>query len=332
METPTPLTNDNTSLTPVTEFDGPALHFDFPSLQIGVAEYPEGPTGCTVFYFPQGALAAVDVRGGSYATLFTEHLHHGDGRVHAICLAGGSFYGLEAATGVAAELFAMRGYSIQWGGIALVSGAIIFDYWPRLNSIYPDKALGRAAMRAARPGFFPLGPRGAGSSASAGKTFGLEKGEMAGQGGAYRQLGSSKLAVFTVVNARGAIVNRQGQVVRGHYDRETGTRIHAAEEMERTLVSPGQSDQQVGSTTLTVVVTNRKLAPWPLRQLARQVHSSMARAIQPFHGMTDGDVLYAVTTGEVEEDEPEESTLALAASELAWDAVLNSFEQTRESD
>jgi L-aminopeptidase/D-esterase-like protein len=320
-----PLTNDNTPLAPVTSFDGPMLELDFPTLRIGVAEYHEGPTGCTVFYFPQGALAAVDIRGGSYATLFTDHMHHGDGRLHAICLAGGSFYGLEAATGVAAELFAMRDYSIKWGEIALVSGAIIFDYWPRGNSVYPDKALGRAAIRAARPGLFPLGPRGAGSGASAGKTFGLEGGEPAGQGGAFRQIGDTKVAVFTVVNARGAIVNRQGEVVRGHYDRESGVRIHAADELERTLAAAGQPGPQVGNTTLTVVVTNRKLAPWPLRQMARQVHSSMARAIQPFHGTTDGDVLWAVTTGEVDDAEPDESVLALVASELAWDAALNCF-------
>ena len=46
------LTNRNTQLTPRTAFDGPTLTFDFPGLQIGVAEYDEGPTGCTVFCSP----------------------------------------------------------------------------------------------------------------------------------------------------------------------------------------------------------------------------------------------------------------------------------------
>jgi 6-aminohexanoate-oligomer endohydrolase len=320
------LTNDHAQLVPATSFAGPALEFDFPALQIGVAEYGEGPTGCTVFYFPGGVIGAVDIRGGSFATLFTDHLHHGDGKLHAICLAGGSFYGLEAAAGVAAELFAMRGYSIKWGEIALVSGAIIFDYWPRANAIYPDKELGRAAVRAARPGLFPLGARGAGRSATVGKSLGLEGGEPGGQGGAFRRVGDTAIAVFTVVNARGAIVDRAGRVVRGHLDRETGTRRHSIEHLDRTLAA-AQRGSQPGNTTLTVVATNRKLAPWPLRQLAREVHSSMARPIQPFHSLTDGDVLYAVTTNEVDDPALDEAALATIASELAWDAVLSSVQE-----
>ena len=87
-----PITNDLVSLTPITSFDGPVLKFDFPGLSIGVAEYSEGPTGCTVFLFTKLAQAAVDVRGGSHGTLLTEERE----RVGAICLAGGSLMGLEA--------------------------------------------------------------------------------------------------------------------------------------------------------------------------------------------------------------------------------------------
>jgi L-aminopeptidase/D-esterase-like protein len=46
---------------PVTRFDGSTLEFDFPGLEVGCAEYEEGPTGCTVF---QSATVATDVRGG----------------------------------------------------------------------------------------------------------------------------------------------------------------------------------------------------------------------------------------------------------------------------
>ena len=41
------------------------LELDFPGLEIGVAEYAEGPTGCTVFHFPRDASMHIDVRGGS---------------------------------------------------------------------------------------------------------------------------------------------------------------------------------------------------------------------------------------------------------------------------
>jgi L-aminopeptidase/D-esterase-like protein len=79
---------------------------------------------------------------------------------------------------------------------------------------------------------------------------------------------------------------------------------------------------RAGNTTLTVVVTNQKMDAHPLRQLARQTHGSMARAIEPFHTLTDGDTLYAATTGEVTNAEVSDSMLGVIASELAWDAVL----------
>ena len=63
-----------------------------------------------------------------------------------------------------------------------------------------------------------------------------------------------------------------------------------------------------------------------LRTLGRQVHASLARAIQPFHALVDGDVLYAVTTDEVDDDSMDSLTLGVIASELAWDAVLASFD------
>lgn len=312
-----PLSNDAVTLEPRTAFDGPELAFDLPGLEIGVAEYDEGPTGCTVFHFPDGASAATDVRGGSPGTV------GGYEWAHAICLAGGSLYGLEAAAGVSAELFARRGYDVEWGSIALVSGAIVYDFGPRFGSaVYPDKALGRAALRAAVPGRFPLGARGAGRSVSVGKTFGYEHAEPGGQGAAFRQVGDSRLAVFVVVNSIGAVVDRDGTVVRGHVA-EDGTRSTLETELERRLlVGEPTSLHALGNTTLTVVVTNQKLERFALTQLGRLVHASLARAVRPWHTLRDGDVLYAVSTNELDEG-IDDLTLGVLASELAWDAVLS---------
>src|SRR5205814_7945844 len=108
--------------------------------------------------------------------------------------------------------------SVSSKHMALVSGAILSDYSPRDNVIYPDQKLGRAALQAARPGIFPLGARGAGRSATCGSVFSRAYQEPSGQGGAFRQIGSTKVGVFTVVNAVGVIVDRQGQVIRGNRD------------------------------------------------------------------------------------------------------------------
>lgn len=307
-----------TELSPIVDFDAPLLTFDFPGLQIGVAAYELGPTGCTVFYFPMGGIAAVDIRGGAPGTLMA-----GDGWVDAICYAGGSLYGLEAATGVAAELFARRHYGIQWQEIAKVRAAIIFDFFPRCNPIYPDKVLGQVALRSARSGVFPLGAHGAGRSATVGKTFDPNRAEATGQGGAFRQIGPTKLAVFTVVNAMGAIVDRQGRVVRGQLCPFTGVRTSTLNDLEERIRTHAQAKTTKGNTTLTLMVTNQRLELKQLKQLSRQVHSSMARAIHPFHTLDDGDVFYAVTTNEVKNDQLETTALGLLASELAWDAVLS---------
>lgn len=314
--------NDTVHAVPLTDLAAARwLDVDFPGLEFGVAEYAEGPTGCTVFHFPELASMHIDVRGGSPG-INGEHLT----LTNAICFAGGSLYGLEASTGVAAELFARRGYSTKWMDIALVSGAIIFDYGRRENAVYPDKELGRAAVRAFRPGRFPLGPHGAGISATAGHG---ETAELSGQGGAWRRIGATRVAAFTVVNAYGAIIDRTGGVVRGNRDPNTGTRSRAERMVETTGAydpPPGRLRGVSQNTNLTLVVTDQKLDALQLRSLARQTHSSMARAIQPFHTRWDGDILFAVSTQKVDNPALDEVSLAVIASELAWDAVLVSFD------
>ncbi len=313
-----PITNDTARLVPHIPRGGRVLEFDFPGLEVGVAEYAEGPTGCTVFHFPSVASMQIDVRGGSPG-INGEYLTV----INAICFAGGSLYGLEASTGVAAELFAKRGYSTKWMDIALVSGAIIFDYGRRQNAIYPDKELGRAAVRALRPGTFPLGARGAGCSATAGHG---ESAELSGQGGAFRVVGKTRIAVFTVVNAYGAIVDRAGKVVRGNRDAQ-GRRQQAAEIVSTTGAYYPPAEPRSRNTTLTCVVTDQRLDALQLRSIARQVHASMARAIQPFHARWDGDILYACSTQSVDDPALDEVSLGVVASELAWDAVLACYDE-----
>ena len=144
------------NLTPRTEFDSPFLGVDIPGLQIGLAEYEEGPTGCTVFVFPKGVVTAVDIRGGMVGQVEADYNYH-----HAICFAGGSLLGLETVSGVRTALF-NREEPQNPPHIPLVGGAIIWDWFGRDNAIYPDKVLGRAATTSATEGRFYYGKRGAG--------------------------------------------------------------------------------------------------------------------------------------------------------------------------
>ena len=139
---------------------GPLLNFEWPALEIGVATYEAGPTGVTVIRFPKRAAAAVDVRGAGPGTMMTDAMRLGYNYpwLDAVVLSGGSAYGLEAVAGVASALKDDGSRSGMWGDIAGVSGAIVYDFLGhRLNEIYPDKRLGAAALRAAKPGVFQLG-------------------------------------------------------------------------------------------------------------------------------------------------------------------------------
>ncbi len=259
--------NDDFTLVPRTKFDGPELTFDFPKMLIGVAEYDEGPTGCTVFSFPTIVSTAIDVRGGNVGML--DQCAYS----HAICFAGGSLLGLEAAAGVRSGLFAQQFYSLEH--LPLVNGAIIFDYGKRDNVIYPDTALGRAALASARPNKFPLGARGAGRNASVGGMLAANRSEPGGQGAAYREVNGVKLAVFTVVNSLGAIYDRTGKVVRGNRDAKTGERRDVLDEVNARIDADEPVQEAWGNTTLTLLVTNQKLFSNDLAQLGRQVHSSI---------------------------------------------------------
>jgi len=307
--------NDTETLIPLTEIDGPALAFDFPGVEIGVAEYPEGPTGATVIRFAHRAALEIDRRGGAVGMI-------GDfGSTDAICLAGGSVLGLEASAGVAQALHIAQGRRTGFDDLALVSGAIIYDFGYRRNAIYPDKALGREAFEAARPGWFPLGARGAGMSATVGNASPLTPygWETSGQGAAFRQYGETKVLAISVVNALGAIFDRDGHVARGFHHAETGERHALHELMEERLEHEGA---RAGNTTLTVIVTNQKLDRFTQNQIARQVHAAMGRMIRPFHTIYDGDILFMVSTEEVDNPQVGPITLGEFAADTLWDAVL----------
>jgi L-aminopeptidase/D-esterase-like protein len=310
------------------------LHFDFPAVQVGVAENESGPTGATVFYFPKPVMAVVDVRGGAPGTINTDalKLSYDSAFVDAIAFSGGSSYGLAVATGAADEIKKRSANAGDWENIATVAGAIVFDLGPRrYNTVTPDYELGQVALRRAKNGEFPLGAHGAGRFVLQGGYWGDDERQHSGEGGAFRQAGPTKLAVFTVVNAVGSIVDRQGNIVRCAKP-PCGT---IADRFERRLTALAPSEPPstpTHDTTITLVVTNQKLPIWALQRIAIHVHSSMARAIQPFNTTNDGDTLFAVTTNEIENPKMGITDLGVIAAETAWDAILSSVPELDPAD
>jgi L-aminopeptidase/D-esterase-like protein len=311
-----------------TDIHGPVLRFDWPAIQIGVGSYEEGPTGLTIFRFPHRAIGAVDVRGGAAATVNTDTVRSGF-EVDAIVFAGGSAYGEEAITAVQTGLKDDGIRSGAWNNVALAAGAIIYDFQAhRLNEIYPDKRLARGALHELRPGLFPLGAQGAGRMAMQGGFFGWPV--HSGQGGAFRQAGDRKIAAFVVINAVGAITDRDGNIVKHHGGPAQANKIRASDLLTHLPESRGRrwtrstiTPKGGHNTTVGLLVTNQKLTHAELQRLAVQVHTSMARAIQPFATLDDGDTLFALSTAEIATNFVF-SDLSAMAGELMWDAILAS--------
>ncbi|MHC9046060.1 P1 family peptidase [Microbacterium saperdae] len=317
--------NGDFALTPVHGTDRGQVEYDFPGVLLGTAEYAEGPTGATVLSIPGGARTFTDRRGGAVGA---SGLY---GYNHAICLAGGSVYGLSAVAGVSEALFERAEHRSGFDQLQLVSGAIIYDYSVRENSVFPDTALGKAALHAAREGVVEVGRVGGGASASSGKVDPARV-EFTGQGAAFRQIGDVKVLVVTVLNPYGVIIDRAGRIIRGNFDALTGERRHPALDYEEAIAESRLVASMSGNTTITAVVTNVQLSDVELKQFGLQVHSSMHRGIQPFHTPLDGDTLFALTTDEVAlPDDPGTSrgrlslnstAVATLAGETAWDAIL----------
>ena len=326
-------------------YDTPdALRFDWPTLRIGTGQYEAGPTGLTVIRFDRRVFAAVDVRGGGPGTVNTEYLNIGYPfpELDAVVFSGGSWYGLEAVTAVNTALKDEGYRGGHWDNVGLTVGSIIYDFGGRrLNEIYPDKRLAQAALKAAQPGIFPRGAYGAGRSAITGSVFGCNA--HSGQGGAFKQLGGLKIAAFTVVNALGVVTERDGRAKACYGDTGWPSDLKTHDILAGAPASgkpgwtgapyarpaagaatPGPAERK--NTTISLIVVNQKMEPAELKRLAIQVHTSMARGIQPFQTEFDGDVLYAVSTAEYEPTDAEQIAsidIGTIASEVMWDAILS---------
>src|SRR4051794_28937098 len=125
---------------------------DVAGIEVGHFTDTRRPTGCTVVLARDGAVAGVDVRGAAPGTRETDLLAPANlvDRVHAILLAGGSAWGLDAAAGVMRWLEEQDvGLDVRVGKLPIVPGAVLFDLIVGDATIRPDAQAGYAAADAA---------------------------------------------------------------------------------------------------------------------------------------------------------------------------------------
>lgn len=285
---------------------------ELPGVRVGHWTDHEHRTGCTVLLCPDaGAACGVAVGGGAPGTRETDVLEPGRSvqRVHGICLSGGSAFGLAAADGVMRHL-AERGIGLEVGKVRvpIVPAAVVFDLSEQGAAHAPGPDAGRAAARDARPGPVSEGRVGAGAGASIGKLLGRDQRVPGGVGVAALSLpGGARMAALAVVNALGDVVDEHGDLVAGcgGWDAVLEGRIPPPE--------------MRANTTLAVVVTDARLDKTACRRLATQAHDGFAMALRPAHTAGDGDLVFALSTGDHEVDA---ITLGVGATEAVRQAIV----------
>jgi len=272
---------------------------DVAGLRVGHFTDTRRPTGCTVVLVPDGAVCGVDVRGAAPGTRETELLSplNAVEQVHAVLLAGGSAFGLDAAGGVMRWL-EERGIGVQVGParVPIVPAAILFDLWVGDASIRPDAASGYAACAAASRDTPAQGNVGAGAGASVGKLFGIERAMKGGIGSASVSVGGFTVGAIVAVNALGDVIDpASGQPIAGARTADGGALQGTMASLLRgELPAPFQPG---AATTLGVIATDAQLSKSQANKIAQMAHDGLARCINPVHTMGDGDVLFALGTG-----------------------------------
>lgn len=284
---------------------------DIAGLRVGNAENHTIRSGATVLVGDAPFTAAVHVMGGAPGTRETDLLAPDKlvQKVDAIVLSGGSAFGLDAASGVADGLRAAdRGFAVGDQKVPIVPGAILFDLLNGGRKDWRDnpyKALGQQALAAADTRF-DMGTAGAGTGAL---TDGLKGG--LGSASAVTERGVT-VGALVAVNALGSITAGEGPhfwAAPWEMDQEFGG-LGPAETFD-----PGHEPlpmKRMGeATTIAIVATDAKLTQAEAQRMAIAAHDGMARAIVPSHTPFDGDLVFAVATGEKALAEPAVDTFAL---------------------
>lgn len=268
-------------------------------IRVGHAHNLDGPTGCTVVLCPPNTVGGVDQRGGAPGTRETDVLRplHMVEHVHAIVLAGGSAYGLDAAGGIMRYLEEQGiGFPVGVGVVPIVPAAIIFDLDVGNPRIRPDTAMGYAACQAATAQPVAEGSVGAGAAAKVGMLAGRDFACKGGIGSAMIELGDGlQVGALFVVNALGDIIDADGQILAGTRQPPEGDRF-----ADSMLILPALARMTAagpGNTVIGVVATNAQLTKEETNKIAQMAQDGLARAVRPAHTMMDGDTIFALATG-----------------------------------
>jgi L-aminopeptidase/D-esterase-like protein len=305
-----------------------------PGITVGHFTLSERPTGCTVILAANGAVGAVDVRGGAPGTVETDLLAADNSveRVNAIVLSGGSALGLNSRHGVVKYLLERKiGYRTSAWPVPIVPGAILYDLNIGTPSgtmpVYPTEDCGYRAAAAARAGVIDEGNVGAGAGATIGKMMGGGRAMKGGLGSAALTTADGLIvAAIVAVNAVGSVIDPQSaRVVAGVRTMDGKGLENPFALVRRGVIPPGPARE---ATTIGVIVTNARLTKAQALKVAEMAHDGMARTIVPSHTPSDGDTIFTMATGD-RTAETSVGTIGALAAEALSDAILRAVRAAR---
>jgi len=309
---------------------------DVPGIEVGQAQDDEALTGCTVILCRKGAVAGVDVRGGAPGTRETDLLNPINlvEKVHAIVLAGGSAFGLDAASGVMRYLEEQNiGFNTGVAKVPIVPAAILFDLNVGRPDVRPDAEMGYRAAESASSGIVSEGNVGVGTGASVGKILGTKTAMKAGLGTASMEANGVVVGAIVVVNSWGDVVDpKTGEIVAGARSTslgplKIGSREYFADTLEMMKSFLGRTAVGVATganTVIGVVAANARLTKAEATKVAQMAQDGLARTIRPAHTMLDGDTIFALATG-AKKAAP--SAVGAFAAEVIAQAILRAVQQ-----
>jgi L-aminopeptidase/D-esterase-like protein len=277
---------------------------DIEGIKVGHAQNLEAGTGCSVLICEEGACGGVDVRGGAPATRETDLLNPVNlvERLHAVLLSGGSTFGLNAAAGILQYLEERDiGFDVTVTKVPIVCGASLFDLTVGDSKVRPDGQMGYEACENASNQARDQGNVGAGTGASVGKFYGMERAMKSGLGIYGLQIGELKVASMVAVNSMGDVVDPDsGRALAGLLD------VRRENILDTEDAICGRYAQNVDAygrnTTIGVTVTNGKMTKAQATKVASMTHNGFARVLRPAHTLFDGDTIFALSAGELEAD------------------------------
>lgn len=301
---------------------------EFPGVRLGNAHDLNAATGCTVILCPEGATAGVDVRGGAPGTRETDLLRPENyvEKIHAVVLAGGSAFGLDAAGGVMQYLEEHGiGFDVGVARVPIVSAAVLFDLPCGDAAVRPDREMGYRACRAAETEDFCMGSVGAGAGATVGKVFGMEHAMKGGLGAHCVKLGELLVGAVVAVNCLGDVVDpASGGILAGACQQEPFRFLDSEAGLLQQCEKLG--NRFAGNTTIGVVLTNAQLTKAQATKVSSMAHDGYARTMRPAHTMLDGDTIFTLSVGEVAVDL---SAVGALAAQVMAQAVLTAVREAR---